>query len=82
MVRLKASRDELADGVVLFQFHYGSIKSAHTLYSYDSRQLGFNSTMVRLKATGIPYVSLMLAKFQFHYGSIKSITKYCITEYF
>ena len=54
-----------------FQFHNGSIKS-FTFRQLPKEQLGFNSTMVRLKDVFIAQLFCCINMFQFHNGSIKS----------
>ncbi len=54
---------------VEFQFQYGAIKGGLTLIN-ASAQLGFNSSMVRLKEVDSPATRLHV-KFQFQYGAIK-----------
>ena len=71
MVRLKEElyANENEDKI-LFQFHYGSIKSTILYILIDMRE-NFNSTMVRLKDGNSTNNQPSKCSFQFHYGSIK-----------
>ena len=53
----------------IFQFHYGTIKSA-VVPTMQTGAPNFNSTMVRLKVRNNAKISKITA-FQFHYGTIK-----------
>ena len=53
-----------------FQFHNGSIKSP-LFDHYESDEVCFNSTMVRLKGDGVRFKLNEQYMFQFHNGSIK-----------
>ena len=62
----------LTSSNVVFQFHYGTIKSVNKRHT-PMKCHYFNSTMVRLKELkAAPAKSNML--FQFHYGTIKSVS--------
>ena len=52
MVRLKGAAAVHARQSVVFQFHYGTIKSDCELRPYDDEH-NFNSTMVRLKVSTV-----------------------------
>ena len=52
-----------------FQFHTGSIKSAHESFPVHE-ELSFNSTLVRLKVAVLK-TAIGASLFQFHTGSIK-----------
>ena len=69
MVRLKGIRLKLNNGKILFQFHYGTIKSVKRP-KWDTVFAHFNSTMVRLKEVKLLNANADIA-FQFHYGTIK-----------
>ena len=52
MVRLKVLQAKgYVRGIILFQFHYGTIKRLPRL-SLREKEIHFNSTMVRLKVFG------------------------------
>ncbi len=72
MVRLKCVQKPIEDvnGVIVFQFHYGSIKIDENLMQSWQFFISFNSTMVRLKYKGFAQ-RVNIKMFQFHYGSIK-----------
>ena len=74
MVRLKEQAIIHKFFNILFQFHYGTIKSRSgwTISRYFEN---FNSTMVRLKGLGVSASSPTNSKFQFHYGTIKSASE-------
>ena len=55
---------------IMFQFHNGSIKS-FVAARYTKPLIGFNSTMVRLKAGRNEITRTAQDEFQFHNGSIK-----------
>ena len=55
---------------MIFQFHYGTIKSA-VITQIKTGDTYFNSTMVRLKVERA-MCFLNQIRFQFHYGTIKS----------
>ncbi len=59
---------------VVFQFHYGSVKS-HWCKIHSQLRLHFNSTMVRLKVPCVNFNTQEAVLFQFHYGSVKSLGK-------
>ena len=52
MVRLEVSRFLLKSRPILFQFHYGTIRSSFSC-SEEEASLDFNSTMVRLEVSAI-----------------------------
>ena len=58
---------------MLFQFHYGSIKSTIKICRHSPCR-NFNSTMVRLKDWLKDGLGTNPQIFQFHYGSIKRLT--------
>ena len=70
MVRLKPSFFIVYCCKLLFQFHYGTIKTA-VLLSIQSDKRNFNSIMVRLKHL-MQYLKSEIRAFQFHYGTIKT----------
>jgi len=57
----------------MFQFHAGSIKGSGIPPYPFLRNVGFNSTLVRLKAAKLVLLLNRLILFQFHAGSIKGI---------
>ena len=72
MVRLKdESLAKEYHNILLFQFHYGTIKSDDGMPVTRST-VNFNSTMVRLKEKRRHLPAYAFA-FQFHYGTIKSL---------
>ena len=73
MVRLKddAKACIISCCILLFQFHYGTIKSADFWISFSFVSY-FNSTMVRLKVLRSLRISLVTFAFQIHYCTIKS----------
>ena len=78
MVRLKETSCGLRCFSQVFQFHYGTIKSASNLATVSFIP-NFNSTMVRLKAAG-RLRGGRGAVFQFHYGTIKSIINLLVMQ--
>ena len=78
MVRLKAC--ELANWflILIFQFHYGTIKSLKPISCF-ALKYHFNSTMVRLKAHYTDSTATILTLFQFHYGTIKRVDAWRLT---
>ena len=55
---------------ILFQFHYGTIKSCISVFQCFPLKEHFNSTMVRLKEERT-FRTGCRSLFQFHYGTIK-----------
>ena len=72
MVRLEAQITHILAKVVLFQFHYGTIRRKWDV-NIDKLIENFNSTMVRLEGLRL-CTGLLKNLFQFHYGTIRSFT--------
>ncbi len=56
-----------------FQFHFGAIKSTG-VKTTNIHKIGFNSTLVRLKAISPVFNQKFSFTFQFHFGTIKRPT--------
>ena len=71
-VRLKLD-DVVKDnkGVVLFQFHKGTIKTDRARFSAGAAAIYFNSIKVRLKLI-VYVIGSLMRQFQFHKGTIKT----------
>ena len=70
-IKSSCADEVITCSVFVFQFHNGSIKSYLNLGRMATSIMGFNSTMVRLKANPIASIIALHSMFQFHNGSIK-----------